>query len=268
MSISKILYANNAKTTLSSDITTYETTLNVVDGSQFPTPGVGEYFIATIEYGPNVEIIKVHTRVGNVFSRCERGQEGKPAKAFIAGSRIENRITSYTLSSYEKIVDTLKEVISVDTLDTPVNSNSTTYICMNGDSSGNPITAIRHTDTSWRFSTHSTKGAVGAAVSGTATGLVYSSLNGLLFRLLAGKYIIQFMTGANTGSCRVVTGIGDNVVNWGTPLSNPCNPGDQFEIYISDASILTDIGDTTNSTLIASLGNRSKHGFLYYMGNF
>lgn len=267
MAISKRLYANNAKTTLTRSISSFEANIEVVDGSRFPIPGPGEHFLITIELGPWLEIIKVNGRNGNILTGCERGQENGVFHAFNVGARVENRVTSKTLDRFEKVADTLKTVTSVDTLDLPINSNSTTYICQSADSSGNPITAIRNTDTNWRFSTHSTISVVGSASTGTVNDLTFTNLDGLLFELKAGKYILQFRTGLNIGLCRLLTGLGTNVLNWGTPLPHPCAPGDQFEVYVSDSSILTDMGDTSNNSLIASLGNRSKHGFLYFMGN-
>lgn len=268
MTISKRLYANKAKTFLSADITTYDSVIQVVDGSIFPQPGPGEYFLITLEYGPKTEIVKVTERVGNSFTQCVRGLEGKLAEAFPTGSRVENRVTAETLDEYEAVVDTLKEVASIELLDLPINSNSTTYRCMNGDSSGNPIIAIKQNDYIWRFSTHSTVAVQGTATTGTTTSLTFTSAIGTIHNLIPGKYIIQFTTGPNIGVCRMLTAHAPDSVSWNTPLVNPCAGGDQFDIFVSDASILNDLGGTTNNSLIASLGNRSKHGFLFFMGNF
>lgn len=268
MTISKRLHANKAKTFLSADITAGAVSISVVDGSIFPQPGPGEYFLITLEYGPKTEIVKVTGRNGNVLTGCVRGQENGIALAFDTGARVENRVTADTLSRYEKVVDTLKEVASVELLDLPVNSNSTTYVCKNGDDSGNPIIAVRQDDNTWRFSTHSTIPVTGTATTGTKLGLNVDSLIGVLHNLLPGKYILQFTTGSNKGSCRVVTAFDSNSISWATPLANDCAGGDQFNIYVSDASVLTDAGSTSNNSLIAALGNRSKLGYLYYMGTF
>lgn len=268
MTISKRLHANKAKTFLSADISAGVTSIPVVDGSIFPQPGPGEYFLITLEYGTKTEIVRVNSRSGNTLTGCVRGQEGGAAQSFLTGARVENRVTSDTLTRYEKVVDTLKEIDSIELLDLPVNSNSTTYICKNGDSSGNPIIAVRQNDNTWRFNTHSTVPVRGAASTGTKTGLSFTSIAGVLHNLEPGKYIIQFTTGSNAGSCRMLTNFTVNSLTWATPLANNCAGGDQFDIYVSDASILTDAGSTSNNTLIAALGNRSKLGFLYFMGNF
>lgn len=268
MTISKRIHANKAKTVLSADLTAAATSISVVDGSIFPQPGTGEYFLITLEYGPKTEIVRVTGRSGNTLTGCTRGQEGGAAQAFLTGSRVENRVTADTLKRYENVVDTLSQVASVDLLDLPVNSNSTTYICTNGDSSGNPITVLKQSDTMWRFGTHSTTGAKGSAISGTKTSLSFSSLAGNLHNYASGKYIIQFTTGSNTGACRMVTGFNVNTILWGTALTNNCAAGDQFDVYVSDASILIDAGSSSNNTLVAALGNRGRLGYLYFMGNF
>lgn len=271
MTISKRLYANNAKTYLAADITSYVTSIEVVDGSLFPTPNVGEYFFITIELGPKIEIIRVNSRTGNFLNGCERGQEGKTAWAFTAGARVENRVTADSLVRFENVVDTLSPIASIDLLDLPMNSNSTTYISAAPDSSGNPIIAIRQTDTKWRFSTHSivsVQGTVSAGGGGSKLDLGYTTSLGLLNSLVDGKYIIQFNSGNNTGQVRRLTGSGVNTISWSTALPFDCVPGDLFDIYISDANILADIADSTNNSLLAALGNRAKHGYIYFIGNF
>jgi hypothetical protein len=268
MTISKRLYANNAKTTLAADIASHVTSITVVDGSIFPNPGVNEYFFITLELGPKIEIVKVTSRSGNVLNGCVRAQEGKPAQSFTAGARVENRVTADSLARFESQVDTLKRISSLDLLDTPINSNSQTYICDSPDSSGNPVIAIRDTDTLWRFSTHSIISVKAAVNSATTTSLVYTSSIGLLNDLVDGKYIIQFTTGANLGQNRRLTSMGVNTIGWATALPVAPSPGDLFDIFISDASILADIADTTDNSLLAALGNRAKRGYIYFIGNF
>ncbi len=267
MTISKRLYANNAKTTLAADINSAVTSITVVNGSLFPAPGANEYFFITIELGPNIEIIKVTGRSGNTLTGCVRAQENTTANAFTAGARVENRLTADSIGRFETQVDTLKRVASVDLLDTPINSNSETYICDSPDSSGNPVIAIRDTDVLWRFSTHSIISVRGAVTTGTTTSLNYTSSIGLLNDLVDGKYIIQFTTGANVGKNRRLTSMGVNTTGWATALPVAVSPGDQFDIFISDASILADLADSTNNSLLAVLGNRGKRGYLFYMGS-
>ena len=91
-----ILFANNAKSTLSSTITDSATTITVSDGSGFPSPAEGEEFYATMVSGSpenNWEIVKVTARTGNDLT-VVRGQEGTSAQGWVAGTKIEMRITA------------------------------------------------------------------------------------------------------------------------------------------------------------------------------
>ncbi len=268
MTISKRLYANNAKTTLAADITAYDTSITVVDGSLFPNPGANEYFIVTLELGPKIEIITVTGRSGNVLTGCVRAEEGKVAQVFAAGARVENRVTADSLERFENQVDTLKRIASVEILDTPINSNSSTYVCDSPDNSGNPIIAIRDTDIQWRFTTHSIISVKGSVSTGGTTSLNYTSSIGLLSNLTVGKYIVQFTSGANVGQNRIITAMDSGTFSWVTALPYTVATGDLFDIFVSDASILADIADSTNNSLLAALGNRAKRGYMYFIGNF
>lgn len=53
-----------------------------------------------------------------------------------------------------------------------------------------------------------------------------------------GRYIVRFLSGANAGLVRVLTGQAHNLITWITPLPLPFNTGDSFEILVSDAFLL------------------------------
>ena len=91
------LFNNNAFSLLTSGISDSVTTLSITasDGALFPSPTGGDYFYATlIDTSNNLEIIKVTTRSTDTFSVIARGQEGTTARAFVAGDRVELRITA------------------------------------------------------------------------------------------------------------------------------------------------------------------------------
>lgn len=89
--------SNNATTKLSSSIANDATSLAVQDASAFPSLSAGEWFPATIvDSSGNMEIVKVTARSGATFT-IERGQEGTIARSFIAGSRIDIRLTEASL---------------------------------------------------------------------------------------------------------------------------------------------------------------------------
>jgi hypothetical protein len=75
-----------------------------------PSPGVGQYFIATLASGSSKEIIKVTSLSGNNMI-CLRAQEGTTASAFGAGTVVELRITAESL---KKIADDLVNLSAAD----------------------------------------------------------------------------------------------------------------------------------------------------------
>lgn len=92
--------ANNAHTTLTSEISSVSTTINVADVSSFPTLGVGDYFYCTIESTSGTyEIVKV-TQINSASFIVVRGQEGTIPVPFSAGSRVELRITVQNLEDF------------------------------------------------------------------------------------------------------------------------------------------------------------------------
>lgn len=240
MATSKQLYANNAKTTLYSLIGSSDTTLTVADGSLFPTPGAGQYFLVTLEYGGVIEIISVQSKTGNTFSGCQRAQEGTVANGFPSGARVECRVTSGTLASFARRIDRVDEITSVDSLSAPISSNSNSYICATTDDSGNPILAFKNTNNGniWRFVNHSLVQVTGSVTSATTTTVTSSNIGNNVSSVTPGKYIIQFVSGANIGLCRSINASSNNIVSWTSPLPSAPSAGDQFEIYQSNASNL------------------------------
>lgn len=93
---SKALFTNNAETTLSAGINDSVTTVPVVDGSVFPSPSGNDFFIATIEEGSTIEIVKVTARSGNNLT-VERGFDGTSGSTFTDIATVSLRITAEAL---------------------------------------------------------------------------------------------------------------------------------------------------------------------------
>lgn len=92
-----IVLKNNARTTLSSGISSLDTTIPVSDTSDFPALAANEYFYATIESTAGAhEIVKV-TQVNASSFVAVRAQETTIAIPFSAGARVELRITVQSL---------------------------------------------------------------------------------------------------------------------------------------------------------------------------
>lgn len=90
------LVTNNASATLASGITAGATTINVTagQGAEFPNPGAGQYFYATlVDSSNNIEIVKVTARSTDALT-VVRGQDGTTARAYNTGDTIELRPTA------------------------------------------------------------------------------------------------------------------------------------------------------------------------------
>jgi len=211
MTISTQLYANNAKTTLASIVSSTDTTITVVDGTRFPSPGAGQYFLVTLEYGGVLEIVRVQGKSGNTLTSCIRGYEGYTASGFPAGGRVECRLTA----------------------------NS--YICHSNDDSGNPVLALKNQNNTWRFSSYANVLVSGSIDTVNSGNLTSSSIGNTISTVIPGKYILQFVSGINTGLARAITSSSTGAIYWNTPLLVIPSAGDQFEIYKSNSSTLKEL---------------------------
>lgn len=99
------LWADNAVSTLSADITAGSTSLTLAtgDGSKFPSPTGVDYFDITLTQPGNVESswekCKVASRSGDVLT-VERGMYGSTAASWPAGSKVELRAHAGALESF------------------------------------------------------------------------------------------------------------------------------------------------------------------------
>ena len=95
------LFANNATATLASSYSTVATAITLVagSGSAFPSPGAGEWFMATVvDNLNNIEIIQCTSRTADTLT-VVRGQEGTSARALGAGEKLDNRLTAGSLEA-------------------------------------------------------------------------------------------------------------------------------------------------------------------------
>ena len=95
-----VKFSNNAKTTLSSGITSSATSITVADGSVFPSISGSEYFYLTLEVDSDAdlrEIAKCTARSGNTLT-ITRGQDGTSARTFSSGDKCELRLNAAALN--------------------------------------------------------------------------------------------------------------------------------------------------------------------------
>lgn len=240
----KQLYANNAKTTLTAAISATDLTLQVADSSVFPNPAPYEYFLVTLEVGNQIEIIRISSRAGlNLFidNVGHRGQEGTPAAAFPAGTRVEVRITKDSLGLYSKA---LLPLDSVTFLNAPRDALNTGYICANLDLYGNPAVAVTKDDLTWRFLNYTVIQSGPTTTANTTTTINCSGVS--MAGSATGKYMVQITSGTYSGYVRPVDSYTGTSITWVTPLPGAPADGVTFEVLQSNASILIDtlaIGD-------------------------
>lgn len=117
------IYANNASTHLTEDISPTSTTLVVTSTTGFPVLTNGfDYATLTIQDDDgNTEITHCTGVVGNTFT-VSRGQEGTPAIAFSAGALVENRITAEALN------ELVLRGVGAPTVISPANNTSSTAL--------------------------------------------------------------------------------------------------------------------------------------------
>jgi hypothetical protein len=248
------LYANNAKTTLASAVAPTDTTILVANGSIFPVPGVGQYFLATIDSGVSIEIIKVGGVSGNSFINCVRGWENTTPQSFQPTTKIENRATAGTLASFARLVDRLANIASVDALASPALSDANSYLTVSTDDGGSPIVAVSNNNVTWRFLNYATVLTSGTlSAIGTSTSVSLPNASTILVHPFSGTFIIQFMTGNNTGLARAVTVVSGNTVSWATALPNTPAVGDGYQVYQSTNSTLNTLNSASNNALIYSI---------------
>ena len=92
------LFANNATSTLASDINNSVTSLTVAtgEGARFPSPTGLDYFFVTLTGASSEttwEIVKCTSRSSDVLT-IERGQQGTSAASWSTGDKVELRATA------------------------------------------------------------------------------------------------------------------------------------------------------------------------------
>lgn len=105
-----VKFSNNAKTTLSSGITSSATSIAVADASAWPTLGSGDHTLCTLitVADPDVlEIVKVTAISGNTLT-VVRAQEGTTARAFASADKAELRVTAGLLEQALTGTDVVK----------------------------------------------------------------------------------------------------------------------------------------------------------------
>lgn len=113
-----ILFANNAVSTLSAGITAVATSifLQTGDGALFPSPGAGQEFRATLaDASGNIEIVKCTSRSTDTLT-VVRAQEGTTGYAFLAGDKIELRLTKESVERLAQKDGSAADLVAADSV--------------------------------------------------------------------------------------------------------------------------------------------------------
>ena len=106
-----VKFANNAYATLAAGVASSDTSITLTSGqgARFPSLSGSDYFYATlIDTSNNLEIVKVTARATDVLT-VSRGQESTTARTFVAGDRIELRVTAAGLEDATNIDNTVPD---------------------------------------------------------------------------------------------------------------------------------------------------------------
>lgn len=113
------LFANNAESTLAASINASVTTMVLAtgDGSKFPNPTGGDFFLVTVlqKIGAteaNWEIIKCTARSGDSLT-IERGQDGTTAQVHAFGDVVSLRVTASAMATESRVRSTILTGLSV-----------------------------------------------------------------------------------------------------------------------------------------------------------
>jgi hypothetical protein len=183
------LFTNNAATTLATGINSSVTSLTVASatGGLFPNPTAGQYFYCTLSNaaGTTIEIVKVTARSTDTFT-IVRGQDNTTASAFIAGDKVELRLTNSDLINFPQL-DSTNTFASAQTFSSaPILTPLTGLLYGNSSSAVTAATAaqvvsvIGSTAVTNATNAVNVTGTVGVANGGTGltTATAYSLLAG------------------------------------------------------------------------------------------
>ena len=112
--------ANFARGELDAAVAAADTTITVVDGTQFPDPANGNYNLvifdqtqhARPDQDPNVEIVRATSRVSTTELAVDRGKEGTTAADHPAGSAVLLAATSKVFDDAEQQIDSNTQSIN------------------------------------------------------------------------------------------------------------------------------------------------------------
>lgn len=244
-----ILFKNNAASTLTYKMTDVQEVLYVADASVFPViaSDSGDVFKLTLVGDDTLEIVEafeVYNPEGRQGFKIRRAQEGTPAQAWPAGTRVEMRITAGALQSFFSTIATTEEL--------GVSKLSTYQQAIEGTDNTTNMTPRRTVDAIHQFNTTIVETPVVTGTTSVRSGTTYpytftaSVMSGFDDPIVAFYYV-----GNQTGEEAFIR------VPVTTPTTtNATATGDvSFTGNVGDVIVVTTYAETTS-------GNLSRYGTL------
>lgn len=244
-----ILFKNNAASTLTYKMTDAQEVLYVADASVFPviTPDSGDTFKLTLVGDDTLEIVEafdVYNPEGRQGFKIRRAQEGTPAQAWPAGTRVEMRITAGALQSFFSTIATTEEL--------GVSKLSTYQQAIEGTDNTTNMTPRRTVDAIHQFNTTIVETPVVTGTTSVRSGTTYpytftaSVMGGFEDPIVAFYYV-----GNQTGEEAFIR----------VPVTTPTTTN---ATATGDVSFTGDVGDVIIVTTYAETasGNLSRYGTL------
>jgi hypothetical protein len=237
------LFTNNAGTTLATGINSSVTSLTVAaaTGGLFPNPTAGQYFYCTLSNaaGTTIEIVKVTARSTDTFT-IVRGQDGTTAAAFIAGDKVELRLTAADLQNFPQLDSTNTFALAQTFTTAPVFTDATgTRSAMSAAKSGanSDITSITGLTTPLTTAQGGTGAASLAAATIATLGYTTTATAAGTTTLTASSTATQFFTGSTTQTVVL-------------PVTSTLTQGQQFTIHNNSSGAITI--NSSGSNLVAT----------------
>lgn len=244
-----ILFKNNAASTLTYKMTDVQEVLYVADASVFPviTPDSGDTFKLTLVGDDTLEIVEafdVYNPEGRQGFKIRRAQEGTPAQAWPAGTRVEMRITAGALQSFFSTIATTEEL--------GVSKLSTYQQAIEGTDNTTNMTPRRTVDAIHQFNTTIVETPVVTGTTSVRSGTTYpytftaSVMSGFDDPIVAFYYV-----GNQTGEEAFIR----------VPVTTPTTTN---ATATGDVSFTGNVGDVIVVTTYAETmsGNLSRYGTL------
>lgn len=244
-----ILFKNNAASTLTYKMTDVQESLYVADASVFPViaSDSGDVFKLTLVGDDTLEIVEAYAAYnpkGRQGFRIRRAQEGTPAQAWPAGTRVEMRITAGALQSFFSTIATTEEL--------GVSKLSTYQQAIEGTDNTTNMTPRRTVDAIHQFNTTIVETPVVTGTTSVRSGTTYpytftaSVIGGFEDPIVAFYYV-----GNQTGNETFIR----------VPVTTPTTTN---ATATGDVSFTGDVGDVIIVTTYAETasGNLSRYGTL------